>query len=1086
MKQNKKILFATVVVLAVLIAALLSTVIFAEDKDISRPGTTSKVTLDSVDILRELGVTLSDAEKSYLTVYGESTVSYGSHIPTSNIALNYDAASSRLSVNAKAYEYTITSGAVVSWIPVSVTMGERTLSLTLSSDGEHFAELSDVTESDDLYLTVLYKTDVDLSVDFINSLLNKGYNDAVAWDKYKTYLDSLAKYEADKILYQNYLVSKRVYDEKLGAYKVYLDELSEYEARLAEYEAYVEAMKVYNAEYEKYLKYLEEKKVYEEKLSQYNIYVENLKTVENQLAAFEATKRASTSHRRSVYSAIHGNLVKLVMENKDLIANEFIGASGSAVDDAGASTDALKEIYKEYYSCETVEEKYTYYAINYREIKDNFIKLFNALDKLYRNAKVRIAIDEQGYKVKFEIFLAQLYYTVLSLSDEPVYNFEGDTVYDGSYRINRKTPLSLLEGEEYILDTGAAMPLPSGYPAYREKPTITVYPEPTKPAQKLQPIAPTKVENPGEEPSVVLKPTAPSYVSAPFGLTDGAPIPDVALALLAEYRTGNLALRTPPDSPKSLAFEISVNKKVFNAKEIVVTFCDEGGNRLYSTVAEQGSYAEFIGEVPYKAENERATYTFAGWADSSGNRIDVTSVLSDVDIILYPYFEEKLKSYDVVWEIDDTLVITSAAWGEIPSLGYIPTRPDSDRYYYTFAGWNKELSPVVGDTQTDRYFASFDREYIVPVLNGKNPIGGALVTKNGEAWSIDCTIGSVGSSYTRLRVDLSYLFTRVSEMASFSIVTTGFTAQFSYSDALLMQKEGVRYFELSTSQSASRFTFVPHLISDAGATVDSAAAVALDFHGFSFAEADVARVYRVIGGKTSHVSASVGKSSLTLSVPCSGTYYVAAEYEVHVLPTGPVELEILGDVNLPYGESFEIRYTVPLGVRLNSVYMIDRYGLRTDISGEIVEMPVGGCRIGVDYEYIEYTVNFISSGKIIGTRICRYGEMPEMLADPIRTSDGVFRYTFDKWRNSTTGTSEITPVTSNVNYEALFIKEKIPEKPPVDGLIISDSVLQKLVKIALYAGFILLVLIPCGIIAIVKISVRIRRKAPRKTGKRGQ
>jgi hypothetical protein len=221
-------------------------------------------------------------------------------------------------------------------------------------------------------------------------------------------------------------------------------------------------------------------------------------------------------------------------------------------------------------------------------------------------------------------------------------------------------------------------------------------------------------------------------------------------------------------------------------------------------------------------------------------------------------------------------------------------------------------------------------------------------------------------------------------------------------------------------------------------------------------------------------------------VPCSGTYYVAAEYEVHVLPTGPVELQILGDVNLPYGESFEIRYTVPLGVRLNSVYMIDRYGLRTDISGEIVEMPVGGCRIGVDYEYIEYTVNFISSGKIIGTRICRYGEMPEMLADPIRTSDGVFRYTFDKWRNSTTGTSEITPVTSNVNYEALFIKEKIPEKPPVDGLIISDSVLQKLVKIALYAGFILLVFIPCGIIAIIKISVRIRRKAPRKTGKRGQ
>ena len=358
------------------------------------------------------------------------------------------------------------------------------------------------------------------------------------------------------------------------------------------------------------------------------------------------------------------------------------------------------------------------------------------------------------------------------------------------------------------------------------------------------------------------------------------------------------------------------------------------------------------------------------------------------------------------------------------------------------------------------------------------------MSENNGEWILDCTPGSVGANYTRLRVDVSYLLTRVQEFSSFSVLTHSYVAKFSYSDAILMQKSNARYFELATSTSQNRLTFIPRLLNESGSGIDAEIPVALEFKGFLFSEPDVTRIYRVYNGTRDYVNGSINEDSLALVAPCGSTYFAVAEYEAHILSTGPVELQIVGRPNMPHGESFEIRYTVPPGVRLNAVYMLDRYGMRTEITENKIDMPEGGCRIGVDYEYIEYTVNFISSGKIIGTRVYKYGEIPEMLSNPIRTADGVFKYTFDRWRNSTTGTSEITPVTSNVNYEALYLKEKIPVKEPTGGLQISDSVLRKLSTVAVYAGFVLLVFIPCAIIAITKFSIRMGRKAPQKARKK--
>ena len=830
MKRLKKLFLSiTVFLLAALIIASLSVGIFAEDKDISRPGTTNKIKIDSVGILEMLGMELLDAEKNYLTLYGESSVSYGSHIPSSNIKLNYDEAAASLEVIADVYEYTSESGVAVLWIPFQVILDENTLDLTLGADGRYFASFDSFSGDEDAELKVIYRTGVDLSANFINTLINKAYTDAITWDEYANYLDSVDKYETDKIAYQNYLLSKRVYDEKLSAYKVYLDELELYNTAKSEYDDYVEAMKVYNAEHERYLEYLDAKEEYENKLVLYNIYVENIAKVKKQLEIIDGTMLFATSQKRSLYSAITGKLVDVVMENKDLIANEFVGANGRAVDEAGESTAMLETMYKEYLSQKDEKAKYTYYTVNYQNIKDNFIKLFSALDKLYQNAKVRIAVDEQGYKVKFEIFLAQLYYAVNALSDDPVSNFDGDAYFDQGYLINRKTPLSILEGTPYLIDTGAAAPLESGYPTQIDEPTITEYPEPKKPDYKAKPIEPDTVNDPGEEPTPVLKPVAPSFVNAPFGLASGERLPYVAEKLVSEYRTGALTERAYVSSGKTVYFDIPVSKKVFNAKEIVVSFCDENGNLIYNSVAEQGSYAEFIGNVPSKPETVAAYYVFDGWMNSSGERVDITEVKSDTDITLYPLFVEHIKSYEVVWEINDELVVTECPYGETPSLEYVPTRPSTEKYYYTFSGWHKELSPVVGDLQSDRYFARFEKEYIVPIQDGDSVIGGGTVIENGDVWKIDCTAELLGSKYTELRIDLSYVLEHTADFSAFSLSTPEYKADFNYSDAITMQELGVESFEIVTSSTDGRFVFTPKLTGQNAEMVDALVPVTLSF-----------------------------------------------------------------------------------------------------------------------------------------------------------------------------------------------------------------------------------------------------------------
>lgn len=1074
-KRKRTIVF--LLLLSVLIS-ILSVAVFASERDYSRPGTTGLTTLDSAEILnRALGLTLSPEEERYLDLYAEETVSYGSNIPTSTVNTSYDKETKTLTVKASVYSYTANNGVKMSWIPESAEFDGEKIPFSLES-GEYTAHFPSVLEEDGATVAVLYKTSVLISEGVLNSLQNKAYSEALSWKKYKTYLFALDEYEREKELYRNYLVSKSIYDERLAAYKVYLGELEEYNAANSVYENYLAALDAYNTEYEAYQKYLEEKKTYDSKMALYNKYVENMIKVEHQIGIIDGSMTPKTTMYRSIYHAIMGDLVKTVVENKDLIANEFVGASGNAVDLAGESAVALKEMYTLYATYKTNIEKYTYYTVNYEKFRDNINNLFRALDKLYENAKVRIAIEEKGIKEKFEILLAQLYYVSAALSDTPVENFDKTGYFDTSYRINRKTPLEIHENQPYVVDKNMAAPIKGGYPSKVEMPTITEASEPVKPETVQKPIAPVPLENPGAEPTRVEKPIPPSYVAPVWQLDEPSVLPEGVEEIISALDSSLIVEREPITVPSAIPLEIAVTKTVFGAREINVTFCDSDGNVLCVTTVEYGTYAEFSGKVPTKKSDAAADYVLAGWQNEDGESVDITALKYDTDVRLYPLFEAKPKYYQVVWELDGENLYTIVRYGEIPVPPVVPTRESSAIYKYVFSGWNKELSPVVGNSALDRYAARFERKYILPVTDDAfgSEIGGGSVSIDTDTVVADCTIEKLGTSCVSFSAGIEDLLEYARELNGKILLKTDyFNISIGFAEIAAMADAGASRLAMLPIQSQNEFYFTPVIKDKDGKEIPNIL-LKIEFFTFRTDDAENSRIYYSSGEERVYVTGEVSEDSLAVSALSSRTYHVSAQYSLNLLPTGPVTVTVDKLVGAS-GETVKFTASAPPGVKIRKIFLLDAEGMRTDIEGQSFVMQRGGLSLGVEYEYIEYTVSFISSGRIVGTRTYRYGDIPEIPPDPIRSSDGVYSYEFIAW------SAPVVAVEKSVNYEALYRKIPLPPKEEPDGLIISDSMLSLIVKAGTLFLFVTVVFIPCTVIFTVKLVIRIRRKVPSRAKK---
>ena len=119
-----------------------------------------------------------------------------------------------------------------------------------------------------------------------------------------------------------------------------------------------------------------------------------------------------------------------------------------------------------------------------------------------------------------------------------------------------------------------------------------------------------------------------------------------------------------------------------------------------------GATPEYTGETPVREQNEMYSFTFAGWDKQIGQ--------INEDTVYTATYTWTPRTYEInfVGANDAVLQSDTLAYGETPEYtGATPTKETDDDYVYTFAGWDKQISAVTGDTT---YTATFST---VPVLH---------------------------------------------------------------------------------------------------------------------------------------------------------------------------------------------------------------------------------------------------------------------------------------------------------------------------------------------------------------------------------
>ncbi len=216
---------------------------------------------------------ISDAEATYVdSMLVDAPFMYSSAIPSDCVETAYD--QNTLRITAHTHVYTATNGETVVWMPASVTLNGTTHSLSHNPASDtYIVTLTDIPESTETQIEVNYTASVTIPASEGDLYRNYAYRyaDRLCQEE-EAYRARLAAYEA----YQTYLTEKSAYDRAMEDYKTYLAAQEKYEQKLAAYMAYEQALADYRL-----------------KLAAYETYLTDLETYRTDLSAYEA---AVTAH----------------------------------------------------------------------------------------------------------------------------------------------------------------------------------------------------------------------------------------------------------------------------------------------------------------------------------------------------------------------------------------------------------------------------------------------------------------------------------------------------------------------------------------------------------------------------------------------------------------------------------------------------------------------------------------------------------------------------------------------------------------------------------------------------------------------
>ena len=150
-------------------------------------------------------------------------------------------------------------------------------------------------------------------------------------------------------------------------------------------------------------------------------------------------------------------------------------------------------------------------------------------------------------------------------------------------------------------------------------------------------------------------------------------------------------------------------------REFAVTFKNCSTTLQTSSVA-YGTKPDYTGTTPTKTSTEKYDYVFKGWYPTI---VSVTGAAAYTAV-----FDSTLREYIVTFKNDTTTLKTrDFAYGVKPSYtGTIPTKESTDKYTYTFKGWNPTIASVTGAVTYTAVFDSTLRKYTITFKNGSTTL----------------------------------------------------------------------------------------------------------------------------------------------------------------------------------------------------------------------------------------------------------------------------------------------------------------------------------------------------------------------------
>ena len=109
-------------------------------------------------------IKLSDAEIDYLDNESGIVFRYTDTLPMDVVSTEYDRDSETLKVSATAYTYTAQNGTTVTWVPQSVTLGNKTVKFQKTADG-YVCKIAGLRQSGNFNMGVTFSCDLTLSAE---------------------------------------------------------------------------------------------------------------------------------------------------------------------------------------------------------------------------------------------------------------------------------------------------------------------------------------------------------------------------------------------------------------------------------------------------------------------------------------------------------------------------------------------------------------------------------------------------------------------------------------------------------------------------------------------------------------------------------------------------------------------------------------------------------------------------------------------------------------------------------------------------------------------------------------------------------